>query len=236
MKALKIIKYIFTIIGLGMLTGAFFIYKNTSKFLETAVTTQGTVVELVESRSSSSSDNSIMYSPVVNFIDKKGVEVKVYSSTSSNPPSYNVGEKVEVLYAPETPQDAKIKGFFSLWGGATILGILGGIFFTIGGAMFIFDKRKNNMLTHLKQNGTRIESDFQSVGLNTSLAVNGRNPFQIVSQWQNPATSKLHLFTSDNIWFDPTDFIKTDKIKVLIDRNDPKKYHVDLSFLPEVAE
>ena len=57
----------------------------------------------------------------------------------------------------------------------------------------------------------------------------------IVSQWQNPATSKLHIFESDNIWFDPTDFIKTDKIKVWIDRKNPKKYMVDLSFLPEVA-
>jgi hypothetical protein len=236
MKALSIVKYVFLLIGLGMLTGAFFMYRNTSQFLETAVTAQGTVVELVESRSSDSSSNSIMYAPVVNFIDKKGVEVKVYSSTSSNPPSYFVGEKVEVLYAPETPQNAKIKGFFSLWGGATILGILGGILFVIGGVIFLFDRKKSNMLSHLKQNGTRIESDFQSVGLNASLAVNGRNPFQIVSQWQNPATSKIHLFTSDNIWFDPTDFIKTDKIKVLIDRNDPKKYHVDLSFLPKVAD
>jgi hypothetical protein len=234
MKALNIIKYIFAIIGLGMLTGAFFMYKNTSKFLETAVITKGTVVELVESRSDNSSNNSVMYAPVVNFIDKKGVEVKVYSSTSSNPPSYFVGEKVEVLYTPEAPQNAKIKGFFSVWGGATILGIFGFILFAIGGAIFVFDKKKSNIISYLKQNGTRIESDFQSVGLNTSLAVNGRNPYTIVSQWQNPATSKLHIFTSDDIWFDPTDFIKTDKIKVLIDRNDPKKYQVDLSFLPEV--
>lgn len=34
MKVQNITKYIFTIIGAGMLIGAFFVYKNTSQFIE----------------------------------------------------------------------------------------------------------------------------------------------------------------------------------------------------------
>lgn len=235
MKTLKIIKYIFIIVGVGMLIGTFFIYKKTTNFLETAITAEGTVVNLLQSRSNNSSSNSTMYTPVVRFTDKQGKEFEFTSSTSSNPPAYNTGEIVEVLYAPKTPEDATIKGFFSIWLGTLILGGIGSIFAIIGLGFFVYDIQKKKKLDYLKLNGTKIDTDFQSVDINTSLAVNGRNPFIIVSQWQDPATSKLHIFESDNIWFDPTAFIKGDTIKVLIDRKNPKKYMVDLSFLPEVA-
>lgn len=190
---------------------------------------------MLQSRSDSS-NNSITYKPLVKFIDDKGTPIEFLSSTSSNPPSYSVHEKVEVIYNPEFPNEAKIKSFFSLWGGATILGVLGLVFFIIGGSIIAYGIKKKNMFKYLKQNGKKIEADFQSVNINSSLNVNGVNPFIVVLQWQNPETSELHIFKSDNIWFDPTDFIQTDKINVLIDRRNPKRYSVDLSFLPKVAE
>ena len=236
MEALNIIKYIFTIIGLGMLVGTFFIYKSTADFLETAVTVKGTVVDLRQSRSVNSSSNSVMYTPVVRFTDKQGKVIEFTSSTSSNPPSYSTGEIVEVLYAPEISENATIKGFFSLWLGSLILGGIGSVFAIVGLGFFVYDIQKKRKLDYLKLHGTKIDTEFQNVDINNSLEVNGRNPFIITTQWQDPATSKLHIFESDNIWFDPTSFIKSDTIKVLIDRKNLKKYSVDLSFLPEVAE
>lgn len=90
------------------------------------------------------------------------------------------------------------------------------------------------MIQFLKQNGKRIDTDFQSVAINTSLKVNSRSPFQILTQWQNPVTSKIHIFKSENIWYNPTDYVKTDTLKVVIDANNPKKYFMDISFLPEL--
>ena len=217
-----------------MLIGTFFIYKNTSDFLETAIKAKGTVVDLRESRSSGSSINSGTYAPVVRFTDKHGKEIEFSSSNSSKPPAFEIGEIVEVLYAPKTPEKASINGFFSLWLGALILGGVGSVFAMVGLGFFVYDIQKKKKWDYLNVHGTKINTDFQRVSINTSLAVNGRNPFVIVSQWQNPATTKLHIFESDNIWFDPTAFIKSDTIKVLIDRKNPKKYAVDLSFLPEV--
>ncbi len=231
MKTLNIIKYAFTIIGAGMLIGTLFIYLNTNKFLATCVLSEGTVIDLVSSRS----DDSYTYSPIVQFEDQYGNQVLFHSSNGSNPPSYSVGETVEVLFDPESPDDAKINGFFSLWGGVLILGILGTVFFAVGGAIIYFGVKRSNLVKYLKQNGTKVISDFQSVVVNTSMSVNGRHPYQIVSQWQDPVTTKLHIFTSDNIWFDPINFIKTEKINVLIDRRSPQKYMVDLSFLPELS-
>ncbi|MNC77488.1 hypothetical protein D3C75_1294550 [compost metagenome] len=57
----------------------------------------------------------------------------------------------------------------------------------------------------------------------------------IRSQWLNPRTSEVHLFESDNIWFDPSDYLKDESISVFIDKKNPKKYHVDISFLPKIA-
>ncbi len=234
MKAITIIKYIFSFIGLGMLIGAFFIYKNTSDFIEKAITTNGVVVELI--RVQSSNDSSDTFSPIVAFKDQNGIEVEFTSSSSSSPASFDIGEKVVVFYEPQKPVNAKIKSFFELWGAATIVGGIGLVFGLIGFGFFLNDKLKKDKIAYLKQNGSRIESDFQKVKINSAFEVNGRNPYQILTQWQNPTTQKIHVFTSENIWYDPTNFIKEKKIKVLIDMKNLKKYWIDISFLPDLEE
>lgn len=231
MKTISVIKYTFTVLGLGMLFGAFTFYTNTQDFLKNALTTSGTVVELVSSRSS----DSTTYRPVVEFKTQDGKLVEFTSSSGSNPPSFSEGEIVEVLYQESSPERAKINSFFSLWGGSTILGGLGAVFFIVGFSIILFGSLKSKRIKYLKENGTPIKAKFQSVEINGSLKVNGRNPYQIYVQWKNPATSELHIFKSENIWFDPTDHINTDEITVLIEKNNPKKHYVDISFLPKVA-
>ena len=112
---------------------------------------------------------------------------------------------------------------------------MGSIFFLIGFLIILFGHLKRKKIRYLRERGCPVKTKFQSVAINTSIEVNGRNPFQIYAQWQDPITSKLHVFKSDNIWFDPTNYIKTDEITVLIERNNPKKYYVDTSFLPKEA-
>ena len=46
---------------------------------------------------------------------------------------------------------------------------------------------------------------------------------------------ELHLFQSKSIWFDPSDHIQSDKVKVFIEVGNPHRHLVDLSFLPKVA-
>ncbi len=234
MKTRNILIYLSILIGAGMLIGTFFICKNTSQFIEKAIITQGTVVEIFESYSNDSEDYDITYYPLIEFTDAYGTQIE-FESFGSNPPRYSVNEMVEVIYDPEYPDIAEINDYFSLWGGATILGIFGFVIFSIGGSFFAYDMKKKSRLKYLKKNGKKIETKFKSVIINTSYEVNGENPFIVFTHWRDPETAKLHIFKSDHIWFDPTDYIITDKINVLIDRENPKKYWVDLSFLPKVA-
>ncbi|MFE0100699.1 DUF3592 domain-containing protein [Streptomyces sp. NPDC059009] len=52
------------------------------------------------------------------------------SPTGSNPPSYERGDRVEVLYRADSPEDARINGFASLW---LLPLIFGGIGLVIAG-------------------------------------------------------------------------------------------------------
>ena len=176
-----------------------------------------------------------VFGPVVHFTSQNGEAVEFVSSTGSNPPSYSRGERVEVLYQPEEPQNAKINSFFSLWGGPVILGGLGGVFFLVGAGLVFAGAREARKDESLKRNGMPIEGDFQSVVINRSLAVNGRHPFRVMTQWQNPMTSEVHIFESNDVWFDPSAYIKGSKIRVFVDKHNPRKYYVDLSFLPKLV-
>lgn len=231
MNTLTNVKYIFAFIGAVLLVGAFFLYSNTSSFLESAVTTDGMVTKLITSRS----NNSDTYAPVVQFQDMGGNVIEFKSSVSSNPPSYNRGERVEVLYNPGDSADAKIKSFFPLWGGAMIVGFLGVVFTILGFGMIAFGMKKTRSKSDLLRNGVEIQAELQGVERDTSYTVNGRSPFRILCQWQHPRTREIHLFHSDRIWFDPSDYIKLKTVPVRIDEKNPQTYWVDTSFLPKLA-
>lgn len=231
MKGISSIKYSFTVIGFAMVVGGWFMYSNTQDFLSKAILTEGTVVQVVLSRSS----DSITYRPVVEFETEMGRKIEFISSSGSNRSSYTQGETVEVLYEEARPYDAKINGFLSLWGGAVIVSVLGLALFAIGCSVFSFMALKDRKVKFLKKNGVSIVAKFQSVEVNSSLRVNGRSPYHILAQWRNPVTSELHIFKSENLWFDPSDYMNQDEITVFVDKENPKKFYVDVSFLPKLA-
>jgi len=231
MKILSGFRILFPLIGLAALAGAWMLYSDAREFVATATVTEGTVVELVRSRST----DATTYAPHVTFTDAQGRTHAFTSRTSSNPPAYHAGETVRVLYRSGSPEQARIDGFFSLWGGALIVGVLGGVFVLAGLGMVLVPLLKKRRAARLRNTGRRIEAAFQGVEHNTSLTVNGRHPFCVISQWQNPATSRIHVFRSDNLWFDPSDYITRAQIPVYIDPANPGRYHVDLSFLPALA-
>jgi hypothetical protein len=224
-------KYIFTAVGLCTLFGALMDYNSTVSFLEDAVSVEGTVVALQESRS----DGSATYKPVVAFVDGNGQTVEYISSVGSSPPSYDVGEIVEILYSPKNSQDAIINSFFELWGSVVIMTTMGVPFALVGAGIFLIGRLKSRKKDYLKRDGVVVDAQFQSVKLNHTLSVNGRNPYVIVCQWINPENYCVHIFESENLWFDPSHYINTEELKVFMDKKNHKKYYVDISFLPKVA-
>jgi hypothetical protein len=195
-----------------------------------AATAQGAVTELIEVRDN---EGSSMFKPVVKFVGPGGEEISFTSSNSSRPPAYNVGEAVEVLFVPG---DARIKSFGSLWLGPLILGGLGTVFTAIGLSIFLVSRANARKADYLMAYGNAIKTDVQGVVYNTDLSVNGRHPWRITSQWINPVSKKVRVFNSADLWFDPTKFVTGRQVTVLLDPKDPQRYHMDVSFLPELDE
>lgn len=95
----------------------FYLYSNTNTFLSHASHAQGTVIGLLQHEISE--DHSIshytIYYPEIAFTDKTGRTINFYSKDSSSPPDYVKGDKVNVIYDPKNPSNAKIDSFTTLW-------------------------------------------------------------------------------------------------------------------------
>lgn len=84
----------------------------------------GVVVGLDESYDSDGST----YAPIVQFKTSSGQSVEFTTSYYSSPPSFKVGQPVVVVYSPESPEKAVIKGdgqilhiIFMLVGGVIVV-------------------------------------------------------------------------------------------------------------------
>jgi len=65
---------------------------------------------------------------------------------SSNPPGYAVGQSVRVLYDPQNPASARLKGSAQIWLVPIIVAPIGVVFFATGGVLLIFDLRYRRKL------------------------------------------------------------------------------------------
>lgn len=76
------------------------------------ITTTGTVVRLEESNSSEG--GCCVYSPVIEF-SANGQTYSFESDNASDPPAYEVGEVVDVIYHPSDPNTAQINKWSERW-------------------------------------------------------------------------------------------------------------------------
>jgi hypothetical protein len=229
MKKFRGFVYGFLGVGIFLLLLALALWNKTRGFVARAATAQGTVTELIEVRDSDGSSST--FKPVVKFVTPGGEEISFTSSYSSRPPAYDVGDPVDVLFVRG---DARIKSFGSLWSGPLILGGLGAVFAAIGLSIRRVSRANELKTAYLMAYGNAIQTDVQGVAYNTDLTVNGRHPWRITSQWLDPVTNKMRVFNSADLWFDPTRFVTSRQITVLLHPIDPQQYHMDVSFLPEM--
>jgi hypothetical protein len=224
------------LIGLLVLAVAGYWANRVQGFVTRAEVASGRVVDLERSYSHDSNGHeSVVFHPVVSFQPVSGAERTFRGTTGTNPPAYDVGEVVEVLYDPARPADASIRATFEVWGGPIIVGGLGTVFALIGGGMLLGQRAAARRAEELRLHGTRVQATFQAVELNTSLRVNGSHPWRIACQWLDPTTGMVHLFRSANLWFDPAPYVHQKELTVFVDRRNPKRHLVDVSFLPKLA-
>ncbi|MCP1315815.1 MULTISPECIES: DUF3592 domain-containing protein [unclassified Halomonas] len=232
MWVIKLMRIVFILVGAALLVLAVSLFQQSRAFHAKADSTEGRVVELVESRS----QDSTTYRPVVTFTTDDGTRVQFTSREGSNPPRYAPGERVEVLFDPDNPRNARLDGLFDTIGAWMIVGGIGAVFLAGAVGSLLFSRFTASQNARLREQGLRLETTYQGVERNTGLSVNGRHPYRVTSQWLNPESLEVHVFKSENLWYDPSSYLETDTIPVFIEQGNPRKYHMDLSFLPRLAK
>lgn len=222
---------VFALIGAGLILGATFMFSSSFSLKRNAIETTGKVVRIV---SKTDSDGTIYY-PEVSFKTKDNQDIVFSSNMGSSYIAYDEGDNVPVLYLPEKPYGAKIDSLGELYVGPIVISFLALIFGGIGFGALAHIIGKEKMHKRVIMMGHSLEAEVTEVEPNHSYKVNGRSPFMIFAQAENPGDGTIQIFKSENIWFNPKNHIKTgDKIKVYYDPAKPSDYLVDISFLPKL--
>lgn len=185
---------------------------------------QGVVINLSIKRG----DNGATFAPVVEWRDAQGTRHVLISNTSSNPASFDRGERVEVLYDRAKPAQATINSFGQRFTGILIFGGIGLVFVLIGGPLVYFYMRRRRVIARLKRSGEHIEAKFLHCKYDGSTVVNGRSPFLVHAQGKHPKTGRLARFVSEPIWVDLTSTLEGKTVPVLVDRKRYKDHFVVL--------
>lgn len=232
MKILRTLGFIFGGIGLVLLIATLLVADHTNRFMKESRTAPGIVTDL-RIGSSSGSSTSRAHHPVVRYTPDGQEPVEFVSSFGSSPPRYKKGDAVTVRYAPESPYRARIDGFWGTWFPSVLLSALTAAFGIPGATLLVLFYRRQAREQWLRLHGRIISTDFQAVTLNKAVRVNGVHPYQVVTRWQNHSNGIHYTFSSESLWEDPAPYVEGGRaINVRIDPNNPKRYIMDLSFLP----
>jgi len=218
------IGFIFASIGGILVTGAVLAWLADQRHAASASSAPGIVVQL----NLQSGGNGATYAPVVDWTDASGKRHLLVSNIRSNPPAFERGEKVTVLYDPEKPSKATIDTFGQRFTGILIFGGIGLVFALIGGPILYLYMRRQRVIARLKRSGERIEAKFLRCDLDASTAINGRNPYRVHAQGKHPKTGRLASFISEPIMIDLTGTLEGQTVPVLVDRKRYRDHFVVL--------
>ena len=134
------------IVAYAIMAGSLYLISSHTLLWISGVSTtgeiQGTrrIVEDEHSAPNTTSAPSSAYN--VSYVSSDGNEITFTTKFSSSFELYRVGEKVTVLYRPESPENAKVLGFMSLYLGPLLSLFMGLVFCLIGTFIFFADKPK----------------------------------------------------------------------------------------------
>jgi hypothetical protein len=116
----------------------------------------GTVIENVPSMNTS--ENVVNYYPKIEFETTRGGSIIIISNSGANPPAFEVGQTIPLLYDRQKPTHAEIDSFRHLWFLTMVLSIIGAVFAIIGGGMLIYEMRRRQAATGVAGLRTRNEA------------------------------------------------------------------------------
>src|SRR3990172_9867487 len=134
MSADSTLGIVFSLVGGLLALIGVFLFIRTRIFIGKAQEVKGTVIQMVYSHSSEGGGG---YAPVYQFKTLDGQTIVIQDSLSSNPPRFQVGQEIDILYEPGNPQKARINKWMNLYFVPVLLGGMGLIFGGVGIAIVV---------------------------------------------------------------------------------------------------
>lgn len=224
----KLIGFIMFLQGIGFCVGSFFAAQTSMDIKANGISAEGVVTEIVRT----SSKDGYSYYPMVRF-NANGEEIEFKHSVGSSSPAFFEGEEVGILYLESAPHEAKIDTFLSFWMLPLILGIMGLVFGGIGFGLTISSAIMAKRRKELLANGRKIYAKIECMDFTSR--DKGADYWKIKASWLNPRDNKVYIFYSEAFYYNPQEYTTSTEVLVAINPNNPKKYAMDTSFLPETS-
>ena len=144
--------------------------------------------------------------------------------------SMHTGDEITLYVNKENP--AKVRTEMLLFLVTYILGGIGIPFLIIGIVFLLVLRAKKNKKRNLLQNGRMVEAVVTGGQINYNVRVNNRHPWKLECKYEDAFTGAAYLFSSNSIWKDPFLYVGQN-VKVYMDRENPRKYYVDVDSLKE---
>jgi Protein of unknown function (DUF3592) len=126
------IGFVFFLIGIGLLISGIRAVFKVRRDLASSSKASGKVMAF----GTINGKSGYLYCPQVEFAIPGGQTFRFQSETGSQPPSYSIGQQVEVVYQTANPNQAEINSVMALWftPGCTVL--MAVLFSLLGSALF----------------------------------------------------------------------------------------------------
>lgn len=225
-KLENLIWIIFAIVGVVFVIIGLVVFETIFNY-ENKVETIGTITKISSYRNTNHDRTSEVY--VSYTVEGKKYESKLNSYSSS----FYEGKEIDIYYDKDNPNKIGVKSLDLLF---LIFPGIGLIFLIIGGTGILVKVKKRKLEKSLKENGELIYANYVETVLNTLYTVNGKHPYNVICEWNNPLDNKKYIFKSKNIWINPKSIIEERNIKqfpIYIDRNNKEKYVIDVDVLTE---
>lgn len=214
----RAIGIIFMIVGVSFLAETVWLTYSASKFYANAVPAEGRI-ERISSKViyvSYEADGEEMMSPL-DFYDS----------------AMRVGDSIKLYYSADDPNKIQTKESQLL---ILVFGIVGTAMLGIGAGLVVHSVRKKAEGKRLKEMGMCLNGEIVGIAVNRRISSNYRHPYVLQCQCTTP-DGQMRLYQSGPIWYNPTKLLTSAYVPVYVDRNNFKKYYVDLSrVLPDYQE
>ncbi len=116
-KKWKMIYSILLTTGIIFLILSFIVFRNSLSLIKNGYKATAIVIDLQNILSNNTSD----LTPIFKFTTTTGQEIIFKGFGASSPPAFNIGEKVNIIYNPDNPNEAKVLTYFGVFGLTIIL-------------------------------------------------------------------------------------------------------------------